>query len=188
MEARVQSPEFFPVPIRVDKKEPRNTLICSYCTDFLQQHSYDCVLAMIDLAGLPSIDPAELIDFFFYQHDKIHHVAHLKADREEITNGLWKVGRVGNLFTTVLSGSQRQIERIGLLCFIQNGIAGKFQYFGHKFPRWFIFCYVVIETQLLSLITVQWSSYPQGFSLQLDAIEEKWIVDGKHDIEWCTGV
>ena len=146
------------------------------------------MLAMIDLVGLPSIDPSALIDFFFYQHDKIHHVAHLKAVREEITNGLWKVGRVGNLFTTVLSGAQRQIERMGLLCFIQNGIAGKFQYFGHRFPRWLIFCYVVIETQLLSLITVQWSSYPQGCSLQLDAVEEKWIVDGKHDIEWCAGV
>ena len=188
MEARVQPPEFFPVPIRVDKKEPRNTLVCSCCSDFLQLHSYDNVLAMIDLVGLPAVDPSAVIDFFFYQHDKVNHVAHLKAVREEITNGLWKVGRVGNLVTTVLSGAQRQIERIGLLCFIQNGVAGKFQYFGHKFPRWFVFCYIVIETQMLSLITVQWSPYPQGYSLQLDAVEEKWIVDGKHDIEWCAGV
>ena len=188
MEARVQPPEYFPVSIRVDKKEPRNTLVCSCCTEFLQQHSYENVLAMIDLVGLPAIDPSAVIEFFFYQHDKVNHVAHLKAVREEITNGLWKVGRVGNLFTTVLSGTQRQIERIGLLCFVQNGIAGKFQYFGHRFPRWFVFCYVVIETQMLSLITVQWSPYPQGCSLQLDPVEEKWIVDGKHDIEWCAGV
>ena len=135
MEARVRPPEFFPVPIRVDKKEPVNTLMCSCCTDFLLQHSYDNVLTMIDLVGLPSIDPSAVIDFFFYQHHKINHVAHMKSVREEITNGLWKVGRIGNLITTILAGTQRQIERIGLLCFVQNGVAGKFQYFGHKFPR-----------------------------------------------------
>ena len=44
MEARVQPPEYFPVSIRVDKKEPRNTLVCSCCTDFLQQHSYENVI------------------------------------------------------------------------------------------------------------------------------------------------
>ena len=115
-------------------------------------------------------------------------MAHLKAVREEIANGLWKVGKVGNLLTTVLAGAQRQLERIGFLCFVQNGIAGKFQYFGHRFPRWFVFCYVVIETQMLSLITVQWTPYDQGCSLQLDAVDDKWIVDGKHDIEWCTGL
>ena len=101
IEAKVQPPEFFPVPIRVDKKEPSNTQLCSSCFDFLQQHSYDNVLAMIDLVGLPPIDPSAIVDFFFYQQDKIHHVAHLKAVREEITNGLWRVGRVGNLFTTI---------------------------------------------------------------------------------------
>ena len=89
MEARVQPPEFFPVPIRVDKKEPRNTLVCSCCTDFLLQHSYDNVLAMIDLAGLPAIDPSAVIDFFFYQHDKVNLVAHLKFVREE--NYKWSV-------------------------------------------------------------------------------------------------
>ena len=188
MEARVQPPEYFPVSIRVDKKEPRSTLLCAFCFEFLQQHAYENVLTMIDLVGLPTLDPSAVIDFFFYQHDKVNHVAHLKAVREELTNGLWKVGRLGTLFTTVLSGAERQIDRLGILCFVQNGIAGSFQYFGHKYPRWFVFCYVVIETQMLSLITVQWTPYPHGCSLQLETVEEKWIVEGKHDIEWCSGV
>ena len=96
----------------------------------------------------------------------------------------WKGGH----FVYHLSGTERQIDRLGILCFVQHGIAGRFQYFGHKFPRWFVFCYVVIETQMLSLITVQWSPYPQGCSLQLETVDEKWIIDGKHDIEWCVGV
>ena len=41
---------------------------------------------------------------------------------------------------------------------------------------------------MLSLITVQWTPYPQGCPLQLEAVGEKWIIEGKHDIEWCTGV
>ena len=41
---------------------------------------------------------------------------------------------------------------------------------------------------MISFITVQWSPYPQGCSLQLEAVGEKWIIEGKHDIEWCTGV
>ena len=45
---------------------------------------------MIDLVGLPAMDPSAVIEFFFYQHDKVNHVAHLKAVREDITNGLWK--------------------------------------------------------------------------------------------------
>ena len=88
----------------------RNTLVCTCCTDFLQQHSFENVLAMIDLVGLPAIDPSAVIDFFFYQHDKVNHVAHLKVVREELANGLWKVGRVGNLFTLRVS-----LEKLSLI-------------------------------------------------------------------------
>ena len=185
---RLNISQFRFVLIRRNLKLPQTTLVCACCSDFLQQHSFENVLTMIDLVGLPSIDPTAIIDFFFYQPDKVSYVAHLNAVREEITNGLWKVGRVATLFASVLSGSERQVERLGILCFVQNGVTSRFQYSGHRFPRWFVFCYVVIETQMLSLITVQWWSYPQGFSLQLDAAGEKWIVEGKHDIEWCTGV
>ena len=188
MEARLQPPEHFPVSIRVDKRDPQTTLVCAFCADFLQQYSYENVLTMIDLVGLPAIEQSSIIDFFFYQHDKVNHVAHLKAVREEVTNGLWRIGKVETLLITILSGTERQLDRLGILCFVQNGITGSFQYFGHKFPRWFVFCYVVIETSTMSLITVQWSSYSQGCSLQIDKISEKWIIEGKHDIEWCTGV
>ena len=100
MEARLQPPAYFPVSIRLDKKEPQTTLVCNCCSDFLQQHSYENVLTMIDLVGLPTIDPLAIIDFFFYQPDKVNYMAHLKAVREEISNGLWRIGRLDTLFTT----------------------------------------------------------------------------------------
>ena len=128
--------------------------------------------------------PAAILDFFFYQSDRVNYVAHLNRVRAEINNGLWKVGEVGNLFLTVFSGQERQIEHLGMFCFVQNGVSGSFKYFGHKFPRWFVFCDVTIGTQLISFITVQWTPYPQGFRLPLEAFQEKLIDEGKHDIEW----
>ena len=93
------------------------------------------MLTMIHLVGLPSIDPSAIIDFFFCEPDKVSYVAPRNAVREERTNGLWRIGRVDTLLTTVLSGTERQVERLGSLCFVQNGVTGKFQYFGHNFLR-----------------------------------------------------
>ena len=124
-----------------------------------------------------------LLTFFTYPQDRVIQTKYVTRICDALGNNLWKVGEISNLMLTILSGAESYIETLGILSFIQNGVAGNVKYFGSSFPRWFVFCHLTIESQSLSFVTVQWTPYSQGFSILIQGIGEKWITEGKHDID-----